>query len=442
MNVMNSEPKPNRAVPVAEWTPPPVGLDKGAGHWSPPPVRFPTHRAGVKRQSLAVRIACLLFVFAAAALAVNRDKIPGWWAELFYRKPTQDWVRTVALKNLPSAVIPAKLSSFQIETISVTRESPGEANVAVTGTAIAQESLYEPVPLEDTAVGLHAQVQSLKDASERAVALRQRRRINISEPDLGGFAFVKETIVSGQTMHFEFNFNAKRSGSTWRANETEVNLIPSGKPIGSFPTNVAILKTDKANRQREDLISKIGSFVAAVTDAEKTTKDLPVLPPDEELPGERFPQTRMSLINPDELHNWSEQDVQYAINEIFARHGAEFQDNQVSMWFHQFSWYHPQPTLSFDQIEKWLPDVELQNVKSLGYVLLLKHQESEKKQEAAAAQQRAITAQRRAAAAQQQRAAAAHRAQQQAAERAQESAATAQAIGGIIRDIITSVPHR
>lgn len=85
-------------------------------------------------------------------------------------------------------------------------------------------------------------------------------------------------------------------------------------------------------------------------------------------PGERFPQTRLIALAESDVSSWPAADVQYAINEIFARHGAEFPNKQVSANFAQFAWYHPQPGASFDQIETALPTVERSNVQALGSV--------------------------------------------------------------------------
>jgi hypothetical protein len=85
-----------------------------------------------------------------------------------------------------------------------------------------------------------------------------------------------------------------------------------------------------------------------------------------QLPGERYPETRTRLLSQTELQSWSVDKIQYAINEIFARHGASFSDKRdVHTWFSQFAWYKPQTNLTFDQIESSLPDVERQNVKTL-----------------------------------------------------------------------------
>jgi hypothetical protein len=58
-------------------------------------------------------------------------------------------------------------------------------------------------------------------------------------------------------------------------------------------------------------------------------------------------------------------EITYAINEMFARHGAEFKDKKVTKQFEQFSWYTPRPGLSLDEIETEFSDLEKQNLKVL-----------------------------------------------------------------------------
>lgn len=84
------------------------------------------------------------------------------------------------------------------------------------------------------------------------------------------------------------------------------------------------------------------------------------------LAGERFPDTRLRLLTSKELQKWPSAKLRYAINEMFARRGAEFGDKKISAWFRQFSWYSPQPGLTFDAIESSMPPIERANVKLLG----------------------------------------------------------------------------
>jgi hypothetical protein len=84
-----------------------------------------------------------------------------------------------------------------------------------------------------------------------------------------------------------------------------------------------------------------------------------------EYPGERFPATRLDELTVADVNESSLNDVIYAINEMFARHGAEFKDKNVTKEFAQFSWYKPRPGVSFNDIETEFSDLEKQNLKVL-----------------------------------------------------------------------------
>jgi hypothetical protein len=87
---------------------------------------------------------------------------------------------------------------------------------------------------------------------------------------------------------------------------------------------------------------------------------------DNEFPGERFPATRLDELTVSDVNESSLNDIRYAINEMFARHGAEFEDKKVTKQFEQFPWYKPRPGLTFDDIENEFSDLEKQNLKVLG----------------------------------------------------------------------------
>jgi hypothetical protein len=390
-----------------------------------------------------------------ALVIANRDKIPGWWNEVFYRKPTQEWVRVISLEKAPGAFPNGRSLSFQVEKVTVLRAAPGEAHVIVNGTATAREPLYEISPLEDSGLGLQDELRLLQSTSKRATALRQRGGVDVSEPDLSGFTFLREATSTGHTARFQFEFKATRDGTTWRMeNVLAASIIPStslsGKPLGDLPATAAILDSDKANHGKSELASKIDTFAASVIEAEETTKKrfaaegrdpegVPLFPQDRAMPGERFPETRMRILEPAELQAWSEENLQDAVNEIFARHGAQFGKGRLSAWFSQFDWYHQQANLSFDQIEASLPDIERQNVKSLGYMRMVKHEAALQQRKQAAAVQRA---RQEAATAERKQAAAVQRARQQEALRAQQEQAVRQIVGGLIQGIANGIPRR
>lgn len=82
--------------------------------------------------------------------------------------------------------------------------------------------------------------------------------------------------------------------------------------------------------------------------------------------GERYAETRYHEFTGAELEKWSVDHLQYAINEIFARHGAVFPNKKNQDYYEQFWWYKPKPGFTLDQIEAALPDVERHNVRIMG----------------------------------------------------------------------------
>jgi YARHG domain len=86
----------------------------------------------------------------------------------------------------------------------------------------------------------------------------------------------------------------------------------------------------------------------------------------DEYPGEKFPATRLDELAVPDVNESSLSDITYAINEMYARHGAEFKDKKVTKQFSEFPWYKPRPGLTFDDIEKEFSDLEKENLKVLG----------------------------------------------------------------------------
>jgi len=85
------------------------------------------------------------------------------------------------------------------------------------------------------------------------------------------------------------------------------------------------------------------------------------------LPGEKFPQTRQRLLNAADIRKMTSEDMRYAINEMFARHGGTFGKQDVRKTFEKFNWYRPLTGVDFDHIEEVdFTDIEKANVKLLG----------------------------------------------------------------------------
>ena len=85
-----------------------------------------------------------------------------------------------------------------------------------------------------------------------------------------------------------------------------------------------------------------------------------------EFEGEKFPATREEPITVADANELELSDVRYAINEMLARHGANFHDASIKKTFSEFSWYQPQTDISADEIEKTeFSDVEKHNIAAL-----------------------------------------------------------------------------
>lgn len=71
-----------------------------------------------------------------------------------------------------------------------------------------------------------------------------------------------------------------------------------------------------------------------------------------------FPNSDTELIEEQEAQNLSDRDLAFAINEIYARHGYLFQNNEVRGYYEQFDWYNDKiPSVdvsadSFNEIER------------------------------------------------------------------------------------------
>jgi hypothetical protein len=103
---------------------------------------------------------------------------------------------------------------------------------------------------------------------------------------------------------------------------------------------------------------------ASIAEADKPveaspTPTLPIATGD----GERFPYTRTRLITEQEAAAMSYTDLRYAINEMYARHGADFSSQRaIANLFRQFEWYHPRTGVPMSEIENEFSETERANV--------------------------------------------------------------------------------
>jgi hypothetical protein len=99
----------------------------------------------------------------------------------------------------------------------------------------------------------------------------------------------------------------------------------------------------------------------------------PEFPSSRPLDGEQYPQTRLRILTAHDVRGLSIIQLQYAIDEVYARYGATFPhrpDNQRE--FEKFSWYHPNPNLGYEAIDQLMSEVERQNIKFLALCRELK----------------------------------------------------------------------
>lgn len=83
------------------------------------------------------------------------------------------------------------------------------------------------------------------------------------------------------------------------------------------------------------------------------------------LDGERFPQTRMEDVDQDFTSNLSDEDLRYAINEMYARYGMTFKNKSLQSQFEQTSWYHPDDKWTMPQVKAAFSKRELDNLNLL-----------------------------------------------------------------------------
>ena len=84
------------------------------------------------------------------------------------------------------------------------------------------------------------------------------------------------------------------------------------------------------------------------------------------LPGERHPETRTRLLKIEDIQSLTDDRLRYAINEMFARRGADFRDKDLKKIFSKFPWYRPVTGKSYESAEADFTPIEEQNLKLLG----------------------------------------------------------------------------
>jgi serine/threonine protein kinase len=423
-----------------------------------PPMPTPTRQPFPLRRLAVFSLAVLAVLGFAALFAFGAKSLWAFFQERSNQEPTAEWARTVPQEKMATAFDQGGFLRFEPREVAIVREGKGLVHVTLKGSAVTRGAFYEGVSNEDSAVLPESKLAEWRKARERALFLQQRAGSNVAAADQKAFQFVRETTPLGKTAEFQFQFKARRDGADWRVDRVvAADLLPAdalrGKPITEF-SSPAILGTDKASHDRARLIETIDKYIADVGKANalalkrftKEGRDADgnlLFPADRSMAGERFAQTRMRILTANQVQNWSDDDLQYAINEVFARHGRRYEDKKIAVLFAKQSWYHPRADLSNQQIEESLSDVEVQNIMMLHSVIVARQENAERTRQALIAQQRAQEAERaRQQAETQERARQAAIAQQrwQQEEKARQDAAAAAAaaelFGGLIQGLL------
>lgn len=86
-----------------------------------------------------------------------------------------------------------------------------------------------------------------------------------------------------------------------------------------------------------------------------------------------FPDSDVRYLSEDELWTLGQGDLRLALNEIYARHGYIFKDQDYYNYYANFSWYYPSnhandmTALGFNEIERYNANLIIDREKALGY---------------------------------------------------------------------------
>lgn len=83
------------------------------------------------------------------------------------------------------------------------------------------------------------------------------------------------------------------------------------------------------------------------------------------LQGERFPETRIREITPEEIAQLTDDDLRYAVNEMYARYGLTFKNKAIQANFKGLKWYQPNDGWTVNQVEQAFTKTERRNLETL-----------------------------------------------------------------------------
>ncbi len=401
----------------------------GSWAWDLKSIRRASQQLAVVRAIPKRARSSALALVAAAALCVAAWLTPtDVWGEIVARQPSGEWARTAAAAEAQSRAPASAAFDYRIDHVTVARLERGVAVVTAKGTAVTRDPLYAPATLQEglAAAGVEAADLTPAKQMQRGLPVAAADALARAEPQPP--VWIKQTVESGEAVPIEFEFEAHRDGLQWQA-APKTALVRNdfgGGPRADFPGAPEPIGSEAARQQAVDYAQRTQNFLALASKAQRDARvptarvepqlqstsapkyrplqnvaEVPDVPAaagqraeggfrptpvqsfsevqesesaetaaagSAPLPGERFTDTRSRILEKEEVKGWTDAKIRYALNEMFARHGADFADPSLSKWFRQFAWYQPRPDLTFDSIESQMSPTEQQNVKLLASV--------------------------------------------------------------------------
>jgi serine/threonine protein kinase len=134
------------------------------------------------------------------------------------------------------------------------------------------------------------------------------------------------------------------------SNSPERSATVQAPPLSSPTPNTSTKVTENASKVQPAVIPTIApelkiTAIAVQPPAPLTETRAPIISttvsPSVSSPAseEQFPETRSRFLTQDEVRSWSDTKLRYAINELYARGGYDFQNAEIKAYFSRFAWY-------------------------------------------------------------------------------------------------------
>jgi serine/threonine protein kinase len=135
------------------------------------------------------------------------------------------------------------------------------------------------------------------------------------------------------------------------SNPPERSATVQPPPVSNPTPNTSATLTETASKIQPPVIPTVTpelktTSIAIQPPAPVTETRAPIIsttmsPPASSAPAsdEQFPETRNRLLTQNEVRSWSDAQLRYAINELYARGGYDFQNAEIKAYFAGFAWY-------------------------------------------------------------------------------------------------------